>query len=70
MVLCSEAHRLTSATAADLVPLHGLILCILERPYHAVQRGRDCCLCLGYVFFEGFVPAKLNEGRDDQNFSQ
>jgi hypothetical protein len=25
---------------------------------------------LGYVIFEGRVPAEVNQGRDDQNFSQ
>ena len=30
----------------------------------------DCCVCLGYMILEGRVPAKENQGRDDQNFSQ
>jgi hypothetical protein len=28
------------------------------------------CVRLGYVLIERLVPAKVNQGRDDQNFSQ
>jgi hypothetical protein len=35
-----------------------------------VEFGCYGCVRLGYLLFEGRVPAEVNQGRDDQNFSQ
>ena len=55
---------------SELVPPHRGVLVFLQLRANTVEFICDCCVCLGYMFFEGLVPAKVNQGRDDQNFSQ
>jgi hypothetical protein len=59
-----------AAFASNLVTAHRGVLVFLQLRTDAVEFGCDCCVRLGYVILEGFVPAKVNQGRDDQNFSQ
>ena len=42
----------------------------LQLRTEAVEFVCDCRVCLGYVIFERRVPSEVNQGRDDQNFSQ
>jgi hypothetical protein len=53
-----------------LVSAHGGILVFLQPLPSAVEFRCDRCVRLGYVLIERLVPAKVNQGRDDQNFSQ
>ena len=59
-----------AAFASNLVTAHGGVLVFLQFGSETVEFVCDCCVCLGYVIFERRVPAKVNQGRDDQNFSQ
>jgi hypothetical protein len=59
-----------AAFASNLVTAHGGLLVFLQFGSEAVEFGCYCSVCLGNVIFEGRVPAKKNQGRDDQNFSQ
>jgi len=54
----------------ELVSAHGGILVFLKRPPETVQLQVYCSFCLGNVIFVGRVPAKVNQGRDDQNLNQ
>jgi len=49
---------------------HGGILVFLQLRADAVEFGCDCCARLSNLILKGRVPAKINQGRDDQNFSQ
>jgi hypothetical protein len=53
-----------------LVSAHRGVLVLLQPLPEAVKFGCYRCVCLGNLLFEGRVPAKKNQGRDDQNFSQ
>ncbi len=53
-----------------LVSAHGGILVFLQPLPGTVEFGCYGCVRLGYVLIERLVPAKVNQGRDDQNFSQ
>ena len=53
-----------------LVSANRGILVFLQPLPSAVEFGCDGCVRLGYVLIERLVPAKVNQGRDDQNFSQ
>ena len=53
-----------------LVSAHRGILVFLQPLPSAVEFRCDRCVRLGYVLIERLVPAKVNQGRDDQNFSQ
>ena len=53
-----------------LVSAHGGILVFLQPLPSAVEFRCDRYVRLGYVLIERLVPAKVNQGRDDQNFSQ
>jgi hypothetical protein len=53
-----------------LVSAHRGILVFLQPLPETVEFRCYCCVCLGYLLFEGRVPAEVNQGRDDQNFSQ
>ena len=55
---------------AKLVSAHGGVLVFLQAPSRDRGVWLYCCVRLGYLIFEGRVPAKENQGRDDQNFSQ
>src|SRR5262249_27215684 len=45
------------------------VLVFLQRRPEIVQFGCDCSVCLGYLFFERFVPAKVNQAGNDQNLN-
>jgi hypothetical protein len=53
-----------------LVSAHGWVLVFLQPLPGTVEFGCYGCVRLGYVLIERLVPAKVNQGRDDQNFSQ
>ena len=53
-----------------LVSAHGGILVFLQPLPSAVEFRCDRCVRLGYVLIKRLVPAKENQRRDDQNFSQ
>jgi len=53
-----------------LVSAHGGILVFLQPLPSAVEFRCDRCVRLRYVLIERLVPAEVNQGRDDQNFSQ
>jgi hypothetical protein len=53
-----------------LVSAHGGVLVFLQPFPGTLEFGCDRCVRLGYVLIERLVPAKVNQGRDDQNFSQ
>jgi hypothetical protein len=55
---------------ANLISAHGGVLVFLQLRADPVELGRDCCVCLRDLFLERFVPAEVNQGRDDHNFSQ
>ena len=62
---------LASMPFAKLVSLHGRVLVFLQRAFP----GRGVWYVIVVfasvrVLLEGRVPAKENQGRDDQNFSQ
>jgi hypothetical protein len=70
------AHKVPSSSCRrkfrvdDLISAHGRVLVFLHLRAETVKFGCDCCVCLRDVFFEGFAPAEVNQGGDDQNFSQ
>jgi hypothetical protein len=53
-----------------LVSAHGGILVFLQPLPETVEFRCYCCVRLGYLLFEGRVPAEVNQGRDNQNFSE
>jgi len=53
-----------------LVSAHGGILVFLQPLPDTVEFGCYRCVCLGYMILERLVPTEVNQGRDDQNFSQ
>jgi hypothetical protein len=53
-----------------LVSAHRGVLVFLQPLPETVEFGCYRCVCLGNLILERFVPAKTNEGGDDQNFSQ
>jgi len=51
---------LAVVASKNLRSAHRGVLVFLQRRPQIVQFGCDCPVCLGYLFFEGFVPAKVN----------
>ena len=52
-----------------LVSAHGGILVFLQPLPSAVEFRCDRCVRLGYVLIERLVPAKVNQGANNQNFN-
>ena len=65
----AAVHARVNAGRA-LVSAHRGVLVFLQPLPEAVEFSCDCGARLGYLLFEGRVPAQVNQGRDDQNFSQ
>jgi hypothetical protein len=55
---------------AELVSPYRWIFVFLQPLAEAVELVCDRSVCLGDVIFERRVPAKINQGCDDQNFNQ
>ena len=49
-------------------PHRGVLVFLQSRP-EIVQFRCNCSVCLGYLFFERFVPAKVNQAGDNQNLN-
>ena len=45
------------------------VRCFCSFEPRSAEFGCDCCVRLGELIFEGFVPAEGNQSRDDYNFS-
>ena len=65
----AAVHARVNAVRA-LVSAHRGVLVFLQPLPETVEIRCYCCVCLGYLLFEGRVPAQVNQGRDYQNFSQ
>jgi len=61
---------LADTVRSDLITAHGFVLVFLHRVARPVQIRIDRCLRLGYLFFEGRVPAERNHRPNNHNFSQ